>query len=118
MSVKGYTLISFIAKYFSVLFFTLITLEYLSIFPIIYLNQLLRYSVTGLIMLSLFVLINSREYVKKKTNNFNLKMVLLYSFFDLTFIIQLILILKSKNDHEVNSSFANKIFCICLASMV
>ncbi len=111
MSVKAYTLISFIAKYFSVLFFTLITLEYLSIIPIIYLNQLLRYSVTGVIMLSLFVLINSREYFKK-TNHFNLKMVLLYSFFDLTFIIQLIMILKSKNGHEVNSSFTNKIFLI------
>ena len=105
---KSYKIILFLTKYFSIFFMVIIILEYLSIFPLVYLNGIVRYSVTGVIFLGLLIMINSFLCFKKSSGNKT--QLLLGSIVDLTFVVRMITLFKEKERDELNKSDADNTF--------
>lgn len=85
----------FLAKYFAIIFFVLIIIDVLRVYPLTLKSALFRYSVIGLSIYSLFFLSYScNSLIKRKP--VLLKKIALDSAFDATFIIPIILIIRNR----------------------
>lgn len=85
----------FLAKYFAIIFFVLIIIDVLRVFPLTIKSSIFRYSAIGLSMYSLFFLnYLSNSLIKRKPVLF--KKIALDSVLDVTFIIPIILIIRNR----------------------
>lgn len=85
----------FLAKYFAIIFFVLIIIDVLRVFPLTLKSSIFRYSIIGLSMYSLFFLNYSiNSLIKRKPVLF--KKIALDSVLDVTFIIPIILIIRNR----------------------
>ncbi len=85
----------FLAKYFVIIFFVLIIIDILRVFPLTLKSPLFRYSAIGFSMYSLFFLNYScNSLIKRKS--ILLKKIALDSALDVTFIIPIILIIRNR----------------------